>query len=81
MIPVRIKDYNTRFGQPEEWTGEEPCEALYTRAERQGGHTVQLSAWKPSPIELEALKQGGSVILAVLGLGHPPVYVYASKED
>lgn len=34
---------------------------------------VMVTAWEPTPDELERLKKGALVQLCILGTGHPPV--------
>ncbi len=82
MISVRIKGSNTVYGTPDDWdkrNGE--CANLFVRKEESEETTVMLSAWKPSALELEMLQNGGSVILGVLGSGHPPVLMYVSEDE
>lgn len=52
-------------------TTEEECGDLHIV--REDGKVM--SFWKPEPIELEALNQGGSVGLIVMGTTHPPLAV------
>lgn len=34
---------------------------------------VMVTAWEPTPDELERIKVGATVYLTVMGIGHPPV--------
>lgn len=38
------------------------------------------SAWRPSASEIADLKEGGVVILRVIGKAHPPVMLYVGAE-
>jgi hypothetical protein len=41
-----------------------------------GKHTLQMvTAWEPTPAELEKLNKGAVVYLRVLGTQHPPVAI------
>jgi hypothetical protein len=37
-----------------------------------GSHEM-LTAWEPTPAEIEAINRGEPIVLSVLGTGHPPV--------
>lgn len=39
------------------------------------------SFWSPSPEELEALKNGGLVVLTIVGVTHPPVMVGVGEVE
>jgi hypothetical protein len=82
VISVRIKDSNTVFGAPESWDNRNgECANLFVRKQQQDGVDVMLSAWKPTKLELEMLQDGASIVLGVLGSGHPPVLMYVSDEE
>lgn len=36
---------------------------------------VMVTAWEPTPDELERLKKGALIQLCVIGTGHPPVMI------
>ena len=82
MISVRIKDSNTVYGTPDDWDNRNgECANLFVRKQVQDGVPVMLSAWKPTALELEMLQGGASIVLGVLGEGHPPVLMYVSDEE
>lgn len=83
MIPVKIKNADTALGKPSNWDAstKEDCGTLFIRRDKKGGLPIMLSAWKPSASELEILRDGGTLILGVLGTSHPPVTIYVSTED
>jgi hypothetical protein len=79
MIVARIEGCTRALGAPPDWT---PCTSgsccgLPIRDEMNGDVPCMVSAWEPTPAELEALNNGGKVYLRVVGHGHPPVMVYA----
>ena len=71
MIPIRIAGATNKLGEPENWdsTVHGKCNPLVIRRTDDG---VFESAWEPTPVELAALNDGGSVVLSVVG-GQPPV--------
>ena len=40
------------------------------------GSPFMCSLWKPTIKELEALLNGGDIVLSIMGLQHPPVKLY-----
>ena len=36
-----------------------------------------VTAWEPTPQELAAIAAGGTIYLRILGIGHPPVMIWA----
>jgi hypothetical protein len=40
---------------------------------------AMVSAWEPTPAELQRLNGGASVYLRVLGIGHPPVMMFVGE--
>lgn len=85
MIPDKIKDANAMFGAPKEWNDEKTgvhCQTLHVKTgEDANGNHVIVSAWIPSPEEIEAIKNGHAVILIVYGYGHPAVTLGVSSEN
>ena len=57
------------------------CEPEPPKFPPPGGHRLCHSAWKPSPEELELLKQGHAVQLTVYGEFHPLVEVGVTEES
>ncbi|MBX9760358.1 MAG: hypothetical protein K2Y29_16385 [Beijerinckiaceae bacterium] len=41
------------------------------------GTPAMITAWEPTPDEIEAIKRGGTIYLRILGRGHPPVMMWA----
>lgn len=79
MIPARISGCTRVLGAPQGWTPETsgPCRGLPIRDEAAGDMPAMVSCWEPTPAELEAINNGGKVYLRIVGVGHPPVMVYA----
>lgn len=64
------------LGAPKGWNRDRDgeCEGLPIREARlESGQPVMISAWKPTPDELDRLNRGAAVELAVCGIVHPPV--------
>lgn len=61
--------------------GMENCKPLAIKdVDLQDGEHVMVSAWEPTPVELERLNAGGRVHLWIWGLGHPPVALTVGPE-
>lgn len=76
MIAGTIAGATRVLGAPKGWnaTKDGPCHGLpivETRTER--GQACMVSAWIPSPEELERLNAGAMIELCVMGIVHPPV--------
>ena len=68
MIHKRIEGTTRTIGKSQGYLG------LSLRDDVLGdGVPCMITAWEPTPGELEKLKQGAPVLLTVLGTGHPPV--------
>jgi hypothetical protein len=80
MIPARIEGCTRALGAPLGWIPETDghCGTLPIRDEMQDDMPVMLSAWEPTPAELDALNAGAKVMLRVVGNGHPPVMLYVA---
>lgn len=72
MIPVRIAGTTHTMKAPKNWDEQKDgkCVDLHVRVE----DGCCLSAWEPTPAELEMLNRGGKVVLSVVG-GQPPVWL------
>lgn len=74
MKPVDFPEKNFTFGPPqgvsERDCGNLPC---YKGIEEGSNWPVIISAWKPTPEELEEIKRTGTVWLRIYGSGMPPV--------
>lgn len=67
MIPNRIPGATHKFGAPAGM--EDQCSTLWVRAL----DGCLMSLWEPTPDELAALMDGGTVRLTIVGATHPPV--------
>lgn len=78
MIPQRIEGATRYLGAPPNWQPEDgTCDHLAIKDETlDGGAPVMISAWEPTPDELQRLNEGKPVYLQIIGRGHPPVYVW-----
>lgn len=70
MKPIEFEQQTTVLGPPRGWARGE-CGALPVQMVE---GTLQ-SYWKPTPEEIEALKNGGHIRLTVHSHAHPPVWV------
>ena len=74
MLIKRIQPTTKIYGAPADWIDDgTTCVGLpvYEHVDEQGLWNV--SAWEPTPAELELLNEGGSIRLWVRGPGHPVV--------
>jgi hypothetical protein len=84
MITRRIKDAHVNLAPPPDYPtdGESTCGHLWVRfAVTSDGLPLVQSAWEPTPKELEALNQGASVILEIVGNGMPAVALYVEEAE
>jgi hypothetical protein len=56
------------------------CGDLPATLMNEEGGTIMASFWRPSPEELKTLNEGGSIVLYVYGVSHPPVSIGVVKE-
>lgn len=80
MIPKRIEGATRYLGAPVGWEPEKDGDCSHLAildfpATATSPH-VMLSAWEPTPAELQALNEGKPVYLQVVGKGHPPVNIW-----
>lgn len=75
MISARIQRATRYLGAPPDWKPEEngPCGHLAIRDEATTAGPAMISAWHPTPAELERLNQGASVHVIIVGTVHPPI--------
>lgn len=76
MLIKRIEGATRTLGAPHEWDAEKsgPCFGLpILDAQMPDGTLWMISAWEPSPEELEALRRGESIKLWINGTSHPVV--------
>lgn len=75
MLIKRIKGADMIFGAPPDWKAEEmgDCIGLPIRNIQTPEGTFMVSAWEPTPAEMERMLDGEPVYLWVRGTGHPVV--------
>lgn len=83
MIPQKIAGATRRFDPPKDWNTDldGPCEPLFIKDDLINGVSTMLSAWKPNAEELQALVDGGSILLGIVGSAHPPVFLFVARES
>jgi hypothetical protein len=81
MIPARIAGATRWLGAPPGWEPDKDgdCSHLAILDVEAEGAPVMLSAWEPTPAELQALNAGASVYLQVRGSSHPPVNIWVGE--
>lgn len=58
-----------------------PIRDITTECTVNGPETPAMeTAWLPTPAEIAAINAGASIILRILGTGHPPVMLYVGEE-
>ena len=50
-------------------------------AKLEDGTPVMMTAWEPTPKEIEAINAGKSILLMVLGTAHPPVNMFVENAE
>lgn len=82
MIPARIVGCTRALGAPPGWTPETSgdCSSLPIRDELCGDLPCMVSAWEPTPVEIEAILAGAKVYLRIVGTMHPPVMLYVEGQ-
>lgn len=71
-----IRNHIRVLGAPPGWDHSQvPCGSLAIRDESMAGMPAIASAWKPNAAELKILNEGGSVVVRIVGLVHPPISV------
>lgn len=74
MIIKRIEGASRVFGAPPDWDGKDMrCGALPVVDVETPEGKFMVSAWEPSPQELQALMSGETIKLWIRGTGHPVV--------
>jgi hypothetical protein len=73
MIIARIKDATRVLGKAQGYLGLPIRDELRNTTVDGEQTPVMVTAWEPTPDELERLKKGAFVQLCILGTGHPPV--------
>lgn len=75
MHAGRIEGSTRRIGAPENWDAKKdgPCSALHVRDMQTVSGNCMVSAWLPTPCEVDAIVRGAPVYLSILGARHPVV--------
>lgn len=83
MKPVIFKGYDGALNAPKDWrpSRDGECAALPVKISEYNGQQALLSYWKPSVEELQALNEGSSVCLGVVGYSHPPVFLMVQRVE
>lgn len=82
MIPVHHPN-GSPIGAPHNWDRKRhgPCSTLSVANVQRNGLRFMESLWEPTPEELEALQQGGKVVLQIEGSSHPVVSMGVSVPN
>ena len=76
MIIKRIEGSNRVLGKSQGYLG------LPVRDDTlEDGTPVMVTAWEPTPDELESIAAGGAIYVRILGRQHPPISVEVEKID
>jgi hypothetical protein len=77
MIPACHPNTTRRLGAPSNWPADEagPCGTLPICDIVGPAGPVMESIWELTPAELDALANGGMVVLGISGTAHPVVYL------
>jgi hypothetical protein len=82
MIPKRIAGATRYLGAPRGWEPDKDGDcshlAILDVPSDNGGSSVMISAWEPTPAELLAMQNGAPVYLQIVGTAHPPVMVWVA---
>lgn len=70
MRPIVIEGATLKFGAPD---GRDDVSTLHIREEEVAGMRFHVSAWEPSPEEIEKIKAGAPVWLWISSPTHPVV--------
>lgn len=74
MLIKHIEGADVILGAPSDWDGDEiPCGALPVRRVPVPGGQCMVSAWEPTPDEIDRMKSGETVKLWIFGTSHPVV--------
>jgi hypothetical protein len=83
VIPRRIEGATRYLGAPRGWEPDKDGDcshlAILDVPSDSGGSPAMISAWEPTPKELEALNAGAPVYLQIIGSAHPPVMVWVQS--
>lgn len=73
MLIKQIEGFTRSFGAPPDLTPEGVCLGLPVRDVMTEEGNFMVSAWEPTPEELQALLRGETIKLWIRGLTHPVV--------
>ncbi|MBK9156736.1 MAG: hypothetical protein IPM11_01170 [Micropruina sp.] len=76
MIIKMIEGFTRVLGKSQGYLGL-PVRDEIANCNVNGAVHTMVTAWEPTPGELQALNAGGAVYLRVLGVNHPPIMVWA----
>lgn len=76
MLPKVVEKFTRRLN------GNQGVKGLAIRdMTARNGVPVMVSAWEPTPAEIEAIKRGEAVYLWVMGSSHPPVTLTVGQVE
>lgn len=81
MIPKRIEGATRYLGAPKGWDPAKSGECSHLAildAELKDGTRVMISAWEPTPAEIERMAAGKPLYLQIVGGAHPPVALWVA---
>lgn len=79
MNAIKFPQANIEFTKPQGWTDEQ-CHSLSAwRGEDSNTGPVIISAWIPTPEEIDDMKVGKPVFLAICGHAMPPVSLFTAN--
>jgi hypothetical protein len=83
MIPKRIAGATRYLGAPAGWEPDKDGDCAHLAiADLQSAHGPRMvSAWEPTPAEIEAMKNGAPVYLQIVGTAHPPVFIWVETHE
>jgi hypothetical protein len=84
VIPKRIEGATRHLGAPKDWNPDKDGQCGHLAildVELAGGLPAMVSAWEPTPEEIEAINAGSPIYLRIVGNQHPPVWVWAEKSQ
>jgi hypothetical protein len=82
MLIRRIEGATRNLGAPADWDGDiSKCNVLPIADVMTDHGPFMVSAWEPTPAELEAINAGASIQLWIAGTGHPVVSLAVSEVN
>lgn len=81
MLIARIQGSTRQLGAPNDWDGDlSKCHVLPIRDVMTEQGNFMVSAWEPTPAEVEQIKAGQTIKLWIQGTGHPVVKLSVGEE-